>query len=477
MNSKPKLAAGPKLRAVLYLRQSTFREESISLELQEHQGRAYAERQGYEVVAVESDPGISGRTWNRPAVQRVIAMVEDGAAEVIVLWKWSRLSRSRYDWAMARHRVLQAGGKLESATELNETDTPEGRLMLDQMVSWAVYESERIGGTWKEAHSRRARNGLPANGKPRFGYAYTKDEGFSPDPVTAPILQMAFHRYISGESVYSLVAWMNSGTSRPVSGYGVKGDGLWSDRTLRRVMDSGFAAGFISVNGELLPGAHTALISESDWDAYLEARQRRRTYRRTERSEYLLSGMVWCACGSKMHAGITGSNRTAKFRCKDAHEKRTHTGGYVMESVLEADVWEWLLEREQVVRARIAAELQVAPRLKAVADPARKLRAALESNASKMDALTERLVDSGIPHDSYVRMRDKLIAQRKAVEIELRSVAVQETKAPIVILPSLIENWDGLTIAERRELLRALIARVEVTPGRPRATVRIIGRD
>ncbi|HEY2644565.1 MAG TPA: recombinase family protein, partial [Galbitalea sp.] len=150
-------------RAILYLRQSTYREESISLELQEFEGRAYAARNGYEVVGVEGDPGISGRTWNRPAVQRVMKMIDDGDADVIVLWKWSRLSRSRLDWAVAADRVESAGGRIESATEPIDATTSTGRFARGMMTEFAAFESERIGDVWRESHARRIRNGLPAN--------------------------------------------------------------------------------------------------------------------------------------------------------------------------------------------------------------------------------------------------------------------------------------------------------------------------
>ena len=50
MSARP--AAAPGLRAVLYLRQSTYKEESISLEVQESAGREYCRQRGYVVVAV-----------------------------------------------------------------------------------------------------------------------------------------------------------------------------------------------------------------------------------------------------------------------------------------------------------------------------------------------------------------------------------------------------------------------------------------
>lgn len=97
---KAKKAIPIRPHAVLYLRQSIARKDSISLELQEDAGRRYCEQTGYQVVAVEADSGISGLTWYRPAVQRVMGMIETGEDEVIVLWKWSRLSRARH-----AHRV------------------------------------------------------------------------------------------------------------------------------------------------------------------------------------------------------------------------------------------------------------------------------------------------------------------------------------------------------------------------------------
>lgn len=463
-------------RAVLYLRQSVSREDSISLELQEHEGRAYAARKGYEIVSVESDPGISGRTWKRPAVVRVMDMIDRKEASVIILWKWSRLSRSRLDWAVAADRVSVAGGRIESATEPIDVSTSTGRFARGMMTEMAAFESERIGDTWRESHARRLRNGMPANGKPRFGYLYTKANGFTPDPITSPVLGEAYSRYVAGESIYSLIQWLNDGPTRPVGGYGVKGDGLWSDRTLRRVMDSGFAAGLLNSGGELIPGAHEPIISDALWDQYRESRTRRRVYRRVERSEYLLSGLVRCHCGSSMTAGQYGAQRLPKYRCKAAHNKRTHTGGYVMAAFLESEVVAFLTEWEQAVIAETAQKLKTKPKRRQE-NPALAIDRQIAIVAGKMDALAERLIDPGIPHETYVRLRGKFEGERKALEDARLTAVVHESNAPTAILPALLAHWDDMLIPEKRELLRALIDHVEVTPGRPRATVVIQPRE
>ncbi|MGP5219395.1 recombinase family protein [Arthrobacter rhombi] len=465
---------GGKPKAVLYLRQSVAREESISLELQETAGRAYAEQKGYEVVAVESDPGISGRTWKRPAVVRVMALIENGDADVIVLWKWSRLSRSRLDWAVAADKVETAGGRIESATEPLDVSTSTGRLARGMLTEFAAFESERIGDVWKESHARRVSQGLPANGKPRFGYQYTRAEGFTPNPVSGPVLAQMYRRYISGESFYSLVQWANDGPTRPVTGYGVSSDGLWSARTIRRILDQGFGAGYITRHGERAPGAHEAVISKAEFEEYLSRRESRRVSRRTERSDYLLSGLIRCDCGSTMNAGLFGTAKTAKYRCKASAEKRAHTGGYVTTTVVETAVLAWLQGVADEITT--AAQDVPAPKVKSGASNREAvLRRQLVKLGARMDNLTLKLVDGTIPQDSYERIRDQTKTEMATTEAQLRTLAVAETKPAAAIVPDLLANWGILPVAVRRDMLTRLIHPVRVKPGRPRATVAVSG--
>ncbi len=426
---------------------------------------------GYVEGIDESGSRAKSAWW--PRLEQSIDRIENDDADVIVVWKFSRTARNRLRWAIALDRVDTIGGVILSATEPIESATASGKFARGLLGEVNAYQADLIGETWKDAHARRVRAGLPANGKPRFGYKYSRETGFVPDEITGPVLQEAYRRYIGGESVYSLVAWLNDGPTRPVRGYGGNGDGLWSDRTIRRVMDSGFAAGFIGSQGTLHPGAHDPLITAAEWDAYLEARLRRRHYRRTERSEYLLSGMVWCHCGSKMHAGQFGHARTPKFRCKDAHEKRTHTGGYVSETVLTEAVRSWLVARESRLRAEVERGIREQPARVAV-DP----RPALETRLAQIERKQDQLIEDrhDIPRASFDRLSTKYASEHSAVTAELRAIRVR-TNAPIRVLPVLLDRWDDLAIAEKREMLRAVIGRIVVTPRRPISHVEIHGRD
>lgn len=461
-------------RAVLYLRQSIAKEESISLELQEDAGRRYAAEKGYEVVAVESDHGISGRTWKRPAVLRVMTMIEEQRADIIILWKWSRLSRSRLDWAVAIDKVEAAGGQIESATEQVDVSTSTGRFARGMLAEFAAFESERIGDTWKEAHRRRVDQGIPATGKKRFGYQYDRASGFTHHPIEGPILQEAYRRYTNGTSFYELVDYLNDGPARPGEGYNGPTPGLWSAMTLRRVMDNPFASGRFNSKGEVIQGIHQPLISEEVWEEYQVRRKSRRVQRNGEKSTYLLTGLLFCElCGHGMYAGLFGHDRKLKYRCSGAANWKLHPGGYVMESTLEQTLLPWL--------ANLATEINEAKPAKEVTtpkqeDPTPRLRRALMKVDSRLDALTTRLLDGTVPQDVYARMRDQLIEEKGVLQGSLMAARVDERAEPVRLDPDLMVHWPAMPVHVKREILLRLVRKVIVKPGRPRSLVRIVAR-
>ncbi|WP_434922905.1 recombinase family protein [Glutamicibacter sp. PAEs-4] len=460
-------------RAVLYLRQSVAKEDSISLELQEDAGRRYAVQAGYVVVGVESDHGISGRTWKRPAVLRVMKMIEDQQAEVIILWKWSRLSRARLDWAVAIDKVEAAGGRIESATEQVDVSTSTGRFARGMLAEFAAFESERIGDTWKEAHRRRVEQGIPATGKKRFGYEYDRATGFTPHPVEGPILQECYRKYIIGSSFYEITDYLNQGPTLPGAGYtGPKPD-RWSPHTVRRVMDNPFASGRFTARGEVHQGIHEPLITEEVWEQYQVRRKSRRVIRSSTKGKYPYTGLIFCElCGHGMYAGLFGSDRTLKYRCSGAAQWKLHPGGYVMNSTIETTLLPWLTNLAEEIN-QAADNAPTAPK---TTDPTPHLRRALMKVEARLEGLTEKLVDGTVPQEVYERMRDQWLGEKGALEDQLMACRVEARAEPVRLPPDLMSQWGEMPAEVKRELLARVVARIVVKPGRPRAEVRIIAR-
>jgi site-specific DNA recombinase len=463
-------AEGPK-RAIIYLRQSTYREESISLELQEHACREYCERMGYRVVAVESDPGISGRTWiKRPKVQQVLTMIETDKADVIVLWKWSRLSRNRAHWAVAADRVDVAGGRIESATEPLDTATASGRFARGVMTEYAAFQSEQIGEQWRETHARRRRNGLPADGAPRYGYDKLDDGSYALNAAEGAVVAEMYRRYLRGEGFTRIVQWLNS------SGHQTKAGSEWSRVTVTHLLDAGFGAGKIIHRGAkkdgsrdwrisaatFYEGAQEPVISSAEWDAYVARRLEAPLPPRVVEPKYPLTGLIFCGdCGAPMHVGNQGLK---DYKCSRATQRRDVPGMYMTRALVERRVREWVGELAQDVDELAAAVAKERERRVIQLDNIAALDRRIADVTDRLGRITVRWAAGNMPDSAY----DAAVAQLDADLAALKERRQRAAPTPRVeidpqrLAMNLDADWEHLTVLEQRTLLRALVARVEI---------------
>jgi len=438
-----------KPRAVAYVRVSKERDGGVSPEIQLDSIQAHCTRAGYDIVETLEDLDLSGRFWKRRQVERAIKLIEDKQAEVLVVWKISRVSRNRMDWAIAVDRVESIGGRLESSTEPMDTTTSSGRFARGMLAELAVFESERIGDTWKETHARRIRNGLPHNAPKHFGYVYTKEAGYAPDAHEGAVLRQLYLKYVHGLGMAELGAYAASEGFEPETG--------WRKGTIRRFLDKGFGAGYLWVKGELVPGAHEPVISEAEWMAYQVRREERSSRPRAENSDYPYSGLLRCHCGGTMGGTFIkrGDKKYRRYVCLNADQKGTHSANTISEPYVEEAVLAWLKS--------VASELDsVVKNIKPVENYAKNKGASLNvardlsKTLQRLDSLTVKYLDEEISTEVYNRLKDKLEADKAALESRQRLVEVNATVRPQLIVPALLAGWADAPARVKRETLRAL---------------------
>ncbi|MGN7861494.1 recombinase family protein [Microbacterium sp. 22303] len=463
---RPVTDAAP--RAIIYLRQSVHRDDSISLELQEIACRDYCDRMGYTVTTVEADPGISGRTWNRPAVQRVMTAIDDRDADVIVLWKWSRLSRSRKDWALAIDRADVAGGKIESATEPIDTATASGRFARGVMTEYAAFQSEQIGEQWEEVRARRLRLGLPVSGRLPFGWAWgTGDHKGTVRPVSdlTPVIVEMYRRYLAGDGAAAIAAWLNT------QGIPAPNGGRWSRVRPLTVMDSPIHAGRIPYRGETVEGQHDAIIDSATWTAYQAERARRRDAQEKPREyHHLLSGVMLCGCGARMHGkgSVTAGKLYRGYMCSETlngHPQRAYVSALTVEPL--ATTWFLALDPATVAPPEDAARA------------ARSAALLREQNAleSELVTLTRQHTRNIIPEIAYVRATAEIGNEIDRLEAERRSLAPKRTITPEEIA-TLQRTWPMMTIEAQNRTVRRVIDHVKIDESGQHFTLRTVwGED
>lgn len=437
-------------KAVLYLRQSVSRDDSISIELQEIAGRDYCTSHGYEVVAVEKDEGLSGRKWStRPAVQRVLEMIESNQADIIILWKWSRLSRNRKDWAVAADRVDVAGGRIESATEPIDTATASGRFARGVMTEYAAFQSEQISEQWSEVHQRRFNLGLPPTGAIPWGWKSERDHIYV-DPVKADAIRHMYKMYRQGSGLVSISHWLNDQGFKSTRGKS------WQFAAVRACLESPIHAGLITYRGQTREGAHDGIITAAEFEQFQTARRDRSNPKRPRKSPFLLSTLVVCHCGAK-RAGNTGQDGSGrKLRSYVCTQVEKHPRKSRVCSAVDAEVGEW------VKRLPVTATHGVSASPKTDLEILTREITAVEKQLVK---LTEHLLSGLVPESAYQQTRDKLTTQKQHLSDRLREAEQASTRTASAFIDGnedLIAMWDSLSVEKRQGLLRTLIDTVTI---------------
>lgn len=465
------------LRAVAYIRVSTEREDMISPELQETAIRDHCLRSGYELTEIITDLDLSGRFWKRRQMERAIQLLESGNVVVVVVWKISRVARNMLDWYIALDRVQTAGGRLESATEPNDTRTATGRFSRGMMAEIAAFESERAGEQWQETHRRRWKRGLPHNGKARLGYTYDREQGFTINPATAPLVNEIFERYISGQGVAKIAAWLQSlGITTLTTGRGIA-----------YYMRSGFAAGYIDHHdpgctldhrsGQRCPniirelGTHEPIVSNATFVAFEEEQARRTALApRLISPVSTLSGILICTGCQKRMARNNRRGVTPYFRC--ATDGCQHPTSF-SERKAERLLLEWLPTVADLVTTA-AREAKLGESTAGV-QRERLQRVAIQAEQA-LTKLTLDLARGIIPESAYTAARRALEAERDAAARTAadmhRTTTTLRKQGTLAV--DLLASWDHLEPSTRNTVIRELCI-IKVTKAGPRPTAEIRG--
>lgn len=130
-------------KAVIYARYSSHGQQEQSIDGQLRDCYAYADRQGYSVIAEYIDRALTGRNDDRPDFQRMLADARKKQFKYIIVWKLDRFARNRYDSAVHKAELKKYGVRVISATE-NITDEPEGIMLEGLLESLAEYYSANL---------------------------------------------------------------------------------------------------------------------------------------------------------------------------------------------------------------------------------------------------------------------------------------------------------------------------------------------
>jgi DNA invertase Pin-like site-specific DNA recombinase len=449
-------------------------DDLLSPDLQRTAITGYADQRGVEIVrwveALDESGSQSRSPWWRRLDAQVEA-VEAGEIDGILVWRYSRAARHRRRWAVALDRVESVGGFLESATEQVDTTTSTGRLARGMLAEMAAWESDVKGEQWKEVHASRISRGLPATGRPRYGYTVSREDGYEPDPEQAQVVRALYRRFVEGDTHVTLARWLDEIGVRTRSGK------AWTPTNLTRFMDAGFAAGVIVANGVEHPGAHEPIITAQEWAAYQRVRETtRRQAPRVRRPAHPLAGIVRCGvCGGPSCRAVQSrpggvGKRYLFLCCQKKALPGSCPGPSAAETRVHAAVRDWLATVADDVDRRAGAIAEQKARAGRVRVDAGKAAREVARLDQAIAALAVQAAQGLLPASAHALAVDDLLTQREAAETRLRA-AEQDAAYLSAPAPStartLLGSWDELVDVDPkglRDVLSALISRVEIHP-------------
>lgn len=141
------------MKTVGYVRVSTDRQadQGVSLEAQAEKIRAMAVVQSAELLEVIIDGGESAKSLKRPGMAKLLAMVDAGKVQAVIVAKLDRLTRSVKDLCELLERFERRGVALVSVAESLDTGSAAGRLVLNIMAAVSQWEREAIGERTRDA--------------------------------------------------------------------------------------------------------------------------------------------------------------------------------------------------------------------------------------------------------------------------------------------------------------------------------------
>ncbi len=301
------------VRCAIYTRKSTedgLEQEFNSLDAQRESAEAYITSQKADGwIALPDrydDGGFSGGNLARPAMDRLMADIEAGKVDCVVVYKVDRLSRSLIDFARIMEVFERRHVSFVSVTQHFNTTHSMGRLTLNILLSFAQFEREIIGERIRDKIAAQRRKGKWAGGVPVLGYDIDRSNP-SPRLVVnaeeAARVRRIFDLYLEHGALLPTVqelsrrGWVNK-QRRTVRG-DVVGGRSFDKPSLYTMLVNPIYIGKIVHKMDVYHGEHQAIITPEVFKRVGDLlRQNRISGGPMVRNKYgaLLRGLLYCKC-------------------------------------------------------------------------------------------------------------------------------------------------------------------------------------
>jgi site-specific DNA recombinase len=474
----------PTVRCAIYTRKSTeegLEQEYNTLDAQRDAGEAYIKSQLHEGWVCSpnryDDGGFSGANMDRPALRRLMADIEAGKIDTVLVYKVDRLSRSLLDFARMMETFEKHKVSFVSVTQAFNTASSMGRLVLNVLLSFAQFEREMISERTRDKIAAARRKGKWSGGMPILGYG-VENTKLVVDTDEAPIVRQIFEMYLEQQSLLAVVKELNSRGWRTKQWKTKKGE-LRGGRVFDKVavynlLTNVAYVGKVRYKDEVHKGEQVVIVDAGVFEQVQTLLSRNgRSGGRAVRNKHnaLLRGILRCStCGCGMSHAFTdkGPRQYRYYVCNHAQKRGWQT--CPSPSIPAGEIERFVVDqikavgrdaqviKETLAQARRQAEDQIERLTAERAGLVRRLR----------DDHTEigRLAATARPGDPRLADAHDRIgeAERRMSEIDSELAALDDDLVDEAEVAAALADfdavWDCLAPREQARVVELLVERV-----------------
>ena len=482
----------PLVRCAVYTRKSSeegLEKEFNSLDAQREAAEAYIASQRHEgwqcLPEQYDDGGFTGGNVDRPALQRLLADIEAGKVDCVLVHKVDRLSRSLLDFTRLLESFDTHKVAFVSVTQQFNTATSMGRLVLNVLLSFAQFEREIIAERTRDKIAAMRRKGMWAGGLPPLGYDVdpaTSKLLVNPDEATQ--VRAIFALYREHGSLLPVVeelrerGWTNKLSSTKK---GTERGGRAFDRTnLYRLLTNVAYIGQVRHKEDVHTGEHLGIVDPKVFEAvqtHLQRNGRTGGAIVRNKSGALLKGLLRCErCDCAMTPSHTskGTKRYHYYVCSSSQKNGRSTCS--TRSVPAGPIDQFIVDRirgigrdPELVRETIAAMQSqndvktesLAAERRVIEKDQRQAESEVRRLSSKFAADTTGLVLQRLAEvQTQMAVRQARLDQVLAQQADLARQHIPDATVALA-LAQFDEVWESLTPKEQARMVSLLVEGVD----------------
>ena len=523
----------------IYSRKSRFTGKGESIGNQVELCRAYIRTSFGEAyaagAAIFEDEGFSGGNLNRPDFKRMMKAAREHRFRAVVVYRLDRISRNISDFSTLIQELGRLGIDFVSIRESFDTSSPMGRAMMYIASVFSQLERETIAERIRDNMHELAKTGRWLGGTTPTGYTSEAVKTLTVDgkgkrtcrlkliPGEAAIVRTIYQLYIETDSLTMTEAELlrrkvKTKTGRDFTRFSIKNilqnpvyliadqnayqyfldkqadlfcgpeefDGVRGVLAYNRTdQEKGRATVFLPVSQWIVAvGQHPGIIPAHIWIRVQESLERNRSkaYRKPRSNKALLTGLLWCRCGSRMYPKLSGrvtaegipvfsyvcrkKERSKRSLCELHNACGNSLDAAILDQIktLDADSGRFLARLEQGKRLLVDDREKPEKELE-------ELRRQHAETERRIEALVDSLADfGGSSAAAHVKNRIEELHNRQAElcarirqleELATRPALSDREFSHMRQLLAIFRNSiDRMTVEQKRTVLRTLVRRV-----------------